>query len=58
MTLRAHEAAAAVKRESHAYIRDVPGRSPAQQIAHAKELSDAGTITPAEFDALKAKALT
>ncbi len=45
------------KRESDAYIRDVPGRSPAQEIAHTKELLDAGTITQAEFDSLEAKAL-
>ncbi|GBE68017.1 membrane protein [Mycobacterium sp. MFM001] len=37
--------------------RDAAGPSPAQEIAHAKELLDAGTITPDEFDALKAKAL-
>ena len=29
--------------------------SPADEIAKAKALLDAGTITPAEFDAIKAK---
>lgn len=32
--------------------------SPAEQIASAKQLLDQGTITEAEFDQLKAKALT
>ncbi len=31
--------------------------NPAQDIAHAKELLDAGTISQGEFDALKSKAL-
>lgn len=39
-----------------AYIRNVAGGS-AAEIAHAKELLDAGTITQAEFDQIKAKAL-
>lgn len=40
-----------------ARARHAAGPSPAQEIAHAKELLDAGTITAAEFDALKAKAI-
>lgn len=40
------------------YIREVAGgKSPSEEIAHAKQLLDAGTITAAEYDTLKAKAL-
>jgi Phospholipase_D-nuclease N-terminal len=42
---------------SDAYIRSVAGSSPAEEIANAKGLLDAGTITKDEFAALKAKAL-
>jgi hypothetical protein len=39
------------------YVRDAAGGS-AAEIAKAKELLDAGTITQADFDAIKAKALS
>jgi hypothetical protein len=40
------------------YIQSVSGRSvPAEQIASARQLLDSGTITQAEFDRLKEKAL-
>ena len=39
------------------YIRDVAGSSPTDEIAKAKSLLDAGTITPEEFAHLKSRAL-
>jgi hypothetical protein len=58
MTERAREAALAAKKETDEYIRNAAGRSPAQEIEHAKQLLDAGTISQQEFDSLKAKALS
>ena len=40
-----------------AYIQSMAGTNPTEQIASAKALLDAGTITQAEFDSLKTKAL-
>jgi len=39
------------------YVRDAAG-GPATEIAKAKELLDSGAITQADFDAIKAKALS
>ncbi|MBI3212637.1 MAG: PLDc N-terminal domain-containing protein [Mycobacterium sp.] len=58
MALRGREAALAAKRASDDYIKQAAGRSPAQEIADAKNLLEAGTISPAEFESLKAKALS
>ncbi|WP_104182132.1 SHOCT domain-containing protein [Arthrobacter sp. B0490] len=38
-----------------AYIRSVATLSPSDEITKAKGLLDAGTITPTEFDSIKAK---
>ncbi|MCV7225928.1 SHOCT domain-containing protein [Mycolicibacterium komossense] len=57
MADRARAAAQSAKKQTDDYIKQAAGRSPAEEIAHAKELLDAGTITQAEFDGLKAKAL-
>ena len=46
------------KSDTDAYIRHVAGKSPAEQIADAKALLDAGTINQDEFAKLKAKALS
>ena len=43
--------------DTDAYIRQVAGKSPAEQIADAKSLLDSGTISADEFAKLKAKAL-
>jgi hypothetical protein len=45
------------KAETESYIKGVAGTSPANQIAEAKALLDAGTISQDEFAKLKAKAL-
>ncbi len=45
------------KADADSYIREVAGKSPADHIAAAKALLDAGTITQDEYARLKAKAL-
>jgi len=57
MARRQREAIERAKSETDAYIRHVSGKSPAEQIADAKSLLDAGTINADEFARLKAKAL-
>lgn len=57
MAERAREEALQAKEQTDDYIKQAAGRSPAQEIADAKTLLETGAITPAEFDALKAKAL-
>ena len=59
MTERHLAAAAEMQAQQKEYIQQVAGSSqgPAQEISKAKALLDSGTITQAEFDALKAKAL-
>jgi Phospholipase_D-nuclease N-terminal/Short C-terminal domain len=58
MTERAIEAQKAAQKEVDQYVQSVAGKGdPAQQIANAKELLDNGTISQAEFDQLKQKAL-
>jgi len=57
MARRQREAIERAKSDTEAYIRHVSGKSPAEQIADAKTLLDAGTINADEFARLKAKAL-
>jgi hypothetical protein len=57
MRERSERQARAQKAAFDDYVREAAGGS-AGEIAKAKELLDAGTITQAEFDAIKAKALS
>jgi ABC-type Na+ efflux pump permease subunit len=59
MAERAIESQRAVQRQQAEYIQSVAGSgsNPADAIASAKALLDAGTITQQEFDQMKAKAL-
>jgi Short C-terminal domain/Phospholipase_D-nuclease N-terminal len=57
MRERSMRRAEAQRTEFDQYVRETAGGS-AAEIAKAKELLDAGTITQAEFDAIKAKALS
>ena len=54
---RSLEQAKAQRTAMDQYVRDTAGGS-ATEIAKAKELLDSGAITQAEFDAIKAKALS
>lgn len=58
MAERNQKAVSAVQAAQEDYIRTVAGASPTDEIAKAKQLLDAGTITAAEYEALKAKALS
>jgi uncharacterized membrane protein YcjF (UPF0283 family) len=57
MRERSAKQAKAQRAEFDQYVREAAGGS-AAEIAKAKELLDAGTITQAEFDAIKAKAVS
>jgi ABC-type multidrug transport system fused ATPase/permease subunit len=57
MADRQRAAVRSAKADTDAYIREVAAKSPADQIADAKRLLDAGTINGDEFARLKAKAL-
>jgi uncharacterized membrane protein YcjF (UPF0283 family) len=57
MRERSTKQAQAQRKEFDRYVRDAAGGS-AAEIAKAKELLDAGTISQAECDAIQAKALS
>ena len=60
MQKRSIQQARELRAEQDSYIRQTAGSaaSPADDIAKAKSLLDSGAISPAEFDTLKAKALS
>ncbi len=57
MAERQQAALQRAKEQTDTYIREVAGKSPAEQITEAKKLLDAGVINADEFARLKAKAL-
>src|SRR5271168_1216260 len=58
MTERAIKAQEAAQSQVDQYVKSVAGASdPTEQIAKAKQLLDSGTISQAEFDQIKQKAL-
>lgn len=57
MTERARERSRRNQEEADAYIRQVATASPTDEIAKAKALLDAGTISPDEFEKIKSSAL-
>ncbi|WP_406830806.1 SHOCT domain-containing protein [Pedococcus sp. KACC 23699] len=59
MTQREMASRADAMRQQEAYIKEVAGRpSASDQLASAKSMLDSGTITEAEYERLKNKALT
>lgn len=58
MARRNIEQAEAARSEMDNYVRSVAGSGAAGEIERAKGLLDSGAITQAEFDAIKAKALS
>ncbi len=57
MTQRNLDRAQAQRAQFDEYVRDTAGGGATAEIANAKKLLDEGTITQAEFDAIKQKAL-
>ncbi len=58
MAQRQQAAVVEAQQEQDAYIKQVAGTSPAEQIAQAQQLLSSGAISQEEFDKLKAKALS
>ncbi|WP_233245536.1 SHOCT domain-containing protein [Homoserinimonas hongtaonis] len=58
MAERQYEQVAQAQSATDNYIRTVAGSNPSDEIATAKSLLDSGAITPAEYETLKARALS
>jgi len=58
MALRQQAAVVEAQQDQAAYIKQVAGTSPTDQIAQAQQLLSSGAISQEEFDKLKAKALS
>lgn len=57
MSERQQEFVQSQRKQSEDYIRSVASTSPAEEIAKARALLDSGSITAAEYESLKARAL-
>ena len=58
MAERQQSAVVQAQQDQDAYIKQVAGTSPAEQIAQAQQLLNSGAISQDEFDKLKTKALS
>jgi Na+-translocating ferredoxin:NAD+ oxidoreductase RnfE subunit len=58
MALRQQAAVVEAQQDQAAYIKQVAGTSPSEQIAQAQQLLSSGAISQSEFETIKAKALS
>ncbi|WP_104054502.1 MULTISPECIES: SHOCT domain-containing protein [unclassified Arthrobacter] len=58
MNERARRESQELQNSTEEYIRRVAGSSPSDEISKAKDLLDAGAITPQEFETIKGRALS
>lgn len=58
MALRQQAAVVEAQQDQAAYIKQVAGTSPTEQIAQAQQLLSSGVISQSEFETIKAKALS